>query len=172
MSRILTLLFLSFSFTPLAVAGPMCCDPSTGTCTDTDTVCLPSQIAMWCPDDQTATQKSDGEWECQESGAVPELPVAGPDLTDALLCCDGAWCEVLAGQCCDASVKHCGRTGVSPEGLAVCEDPLEGPMCCDPSTGMCSDTDSICPPNEIMVWCPDGQTAQQQNNGEWECQES
>ena len=62
-------------------------------------------------------------------------------------------------------------------GYCVPDDPNdppgeEGPMCCDPSTGMCTNTDSICPPNEIAVWCPDGQTAQQQNNGEWECQES
>ena len=48
----------------------------------------------------------------------------------------------------------------------------EGAMCCDPATGDCTETQAICPPNEIAVWCPDGQQAQQGQNGEWECQDS
>lgn len=47
----------------------------------------------------------------------------------------------------------------------------EGAMCCDPGTGGCTETSSICPPDKIAVWCPDGQEAANQN-GEWLCQES
>jgi hypothetical protein len=43
-------------------------------------------------------------------------------------------------------------------------------MCCDPGTGDCSESAGICPPDEIAVWCPDGQQAAQQN-GEWICQD-
>lgn len=47
----------------------------------------------------------------------------------------------------------------------------EGPMCCDPGTGSCTDTTSICPPDKIAVWCDDGEEAVNQN-GEWICQEA
>lgn len=47
----------------------------------------------------------------------------------------------------------------------------EGAMCCDPANGSCALSDGICPPDEIAVWCPDGQEAVNQN-GEWICQES
>lgn len=46
----------------------------------------------------------------------------------------------------------------------------EGAMCCDPDTEICSLSSGICPPDEIAVWCPDGQSAAQQN-GEWVCQD-
>jgi hypothetical protein len=49
-------------------------------------------------------------------------------------------------------------------------DPGEpGAMCCDPSSGTCTETDSICPTDEIAVWCQDGETATLGENGEWEC---
>jgi hypothetical protein len=52
---------------PPGEAGPMCCNPSTGTCTATDSSCPASQIAVWCPDGQEASQSQNGEWECHES---------------------------------------------------------------------------------------------------------
>jgi hypothetical protein len=61
-------------------------------------------------------------------------------------------------------------------GYCITNDPndppgQEGPMCCDPGTGDCTETDAICAPDKIAVWCPDGQEAVNQN-GEWLCQES
>jgi hypothetical protein len=47
----------------------------------------------------------------------------------------------------------------------------EGAMCCDPGNGACSETDSICPPDKIAVWCDDGEEAVNQN-GQWICEES
>jgi hypothetical protein len=61
-------------------------------------------------------------------------------------------------------------------GYCVADDPNdppgeEGAMCCDPGNGACTETDSICPPDKIAVWCDDGEEAVNQN-GEWICQES
>lgn len=47
-----------------------------------------------------------------------------------------------------------------------------GAMCCDPSSGDCTETDNVCPSTEIAVWCDDGETPSQGQNGEWECHES
>jgi hypothetical protein len=61
-------------------------------------------------------------------------------------------------------------------GYCVANDPNdppgeEGAMCCDPGTNGCTETDSICPPDKIAVWCDDGEEAVNQN-GQWICQES
>jgi hypothetical protein len=61
-------------------------------------------------------------------------------------------------------------------GYCVVNDPntppgQEGPMCCDPSSGECTETDSICSPQKIAVWCDDGEDAFLQN-GEWICEEA
>lgn len=47
----------------------------------------------------------------------------------------------------------------------------EGAMCCDIQSGGCSETDGICPPDKIAVWCEDGETGVLQN-GEWVCEET
>jgi hypothetical protein len=62
-------------------------------------------------------------------------------------------------------------------GYCLPKDPNDPPgepgaMCCDPSTGGCSETAAICPPDQIAVWCPDGQVATEGENGDWECSES
>lgn len=62
-------------------------------------------------------------------------------------------------------------------GYCVPDDPNdppgeEGAMCCDPGTGACTETQAICPPNEIAVWCPDGKVPVGGQNGEWECQDA
>ncbi|KIG17399.1 hypothetical protein DB30_03318 [Enhygromyxa salina] len=46
-----------------------------------------------------------------------------------------------------------------------------GAMCCDPSSGGCFETSAICPPDQIAVWCPDGQIATEGEDGDWECSE-
>lgn len=60
-------------------------------------------------------------------------------------------------------------------GYCIAYDPQdpdgeEGPMCCDNTSGDCTETAGICPPDKIAVWCEDGEEAVQQN-GEWVCQE-
>jgi hypothetical protein len=46
-----------------------------------------------------------------------------------------------------------------------------GPMCCEAASGDCTETDGICPPDKVAVWCPDGHEAILQN-GNWVCEES
>jgi hypothetical protein len=47
-----------------------------------------------------------------------------------------------------------------------------GAMCCDPGTGGCTETSAICPPDQIAVWCPEGQIATEGQNGQWICTEA
>lgn len=61
-------------------------------------------------------------------------------------------------------------------GYCVAHDPNdppgeEGGMCCDPGTGNCTETNDICPPDKIAVWCDDGEEAINQN-GQWICEEA
>lgn len=123
--------------------------------------------------------------------APPDAPILSTDvcfdgevivLKGGSSCATGWWeYYVLHGEVVDVQagtvVAYIALPDACDQGYCEPKDPGDPPgepgaMCCDPQTSACTETDSICPPDKIAVWCQDGETPEQGSNGEWECHEA
>lgn len=145
---------------------------------------------------QVESEASTYQYLCTTAPSACDYAPATAPVLNADVCYDGTTITLMGvGGCSSSAFAAYVKTGevIDPNtnevaayialedacdlGYCIANDPNDPPgepgaMCCDPSTGGCTDTTAICPPDQIAVWCPEGQVATEGENGDWICSES